>query len=123
MSSDNSAKIKNAASLLIKGGTLTGEPCEKCGGVVIKYGDKISCINCGAEKITASVLAEKVAENPKQPAASSSDLRSCIEIMEQKIIRMASEIEAENDIMLQKQKADLLESYLRILEKVKSLST
>ena len=119
MSSDNSAKIKNAASLLIKGGTLTGEPCEKCGGVVIKYGDKTSCINCGAEKITASVLAE----NPIQPAASSSDLRSCIEIMEQKIIRMASEIEAENDIMLQKQKADLLESYLRILEKVKSLST
>ena len=123
MSSDNSAKIKNAASLLIKGGTLTGEPCEKCGGVVIKYGDKISCINCGAEKITASVLPEKVAENPIQPAGSSSDLRSCIEIMEQKIIRMASEIEAENDIMLQKQKADLLESYLRILEKVKSLST
>jgi uncharacterized Zn finger protein (UPF0148 family) len=121
MSSDNSAKIKNAASLLIRGGTLTGEPCEKCGGVVIRYGDKTSCINCGAEKITAPVLTEKLTENPKQPATSS-DLASCIEIMEQKIIRLASEIGAENDIMLQKQKADLLESYLRILEKVKSLS-
>ena len=120
MSSDNSAKLKNAASLLVKGGTLTGEPCEEYGGVTIKYGDKITCINCGAEKQTGSPV-EEVNEPPKPPT-SSSDLGSCIAVFEQKIVRLTTEIEGENDLLLQKQRADLLETYLRILEKIKGLS-
>jgi uncharacterized Zn finger protein (UPF0148 family) len=122
MSSDNSAKLKNAASLLVKGGTLTGEPCEKCGGVTIKYGDKITCINCGAEKQTTPP-AEEVKEPAKPPTSSDSDLGACITVLEQKIVRLTSEIEGENDLLLQKQKADLLESYLRILEKIRELSS
>ena len=122
MTSDDSAKIRHAASLLVKGGTLTGEPCEKCGSIMIRFGDKTTCISCGAEKSTAHVSQEPAKESPKQLSPAPSDLRSCIDVIEQKIVRLSSEIGAENDMTLQKQKADLLETYLRILEKVKSMS-
>ena len=42
-------------------------------------------------------------------------------IIEEKIAALAAEIKSETDVAAQKQKADLLESYLRILEKAKSL--
>ena len=120
MSSDT-ADLKNAASLLIKGGTLTGEPCEKCGGVMIRFGEKSTCINCGAEKIKTGAQ-HATSESPKQAAAASSDLGACVEIIEQKIVGLALDIAAENDIAIQRQKADLMESYLRILEKLKGMS-
>lgn len=120
MSSESPTNIKNAASLLIRGGTLTGEPCEKCGGPLIRFEGKTTCISCGAEKklqAQQDALKEPAREAP-QP---SSDLRSCVGIVEQKILRLASDISGENDIGMQKQKAELMESYLRILEKLKSL--
>ena len=49
-------------------------------------------------------------------------LQSSGDLIEVKIAQLASEISAEGDISLQKQKAELLESYLRILEKIRSLS-
>ena len=122
MGSEESAKIRDAASLLIKGGTLTGEPCEKCGSIMIKFGDKTTCISCGAEKSAAPVPKQQARDSPTQSPPAPSDLRSCIEVVEQKIVRLTAEIELENDITLQKQKADLLETYLRILERVKSMS-
>ena len=119
---DNSIKIKNAASLLVRGGTLTGEPCEKCGGVLIRFRDKITCISCGAETLTDAVFESKANAPTVEPRSAPSDLRSCAEVIEQKIVKLAAEIGAENDLLVQKQKADLLETYLRILEKVKAMS-
>lgn len=49
-------------------------------------------------------------------------LQSSATLIEEKIALLASEIGAESDISAQKQKAELLESYLRILEKIRSLS-
>jgi uncharacterized Zn finger protein (UPF0148 family) len=121
-STDDSARIKNAAALLIKGGTLTSDQCEKCGGLMIRFGDKTACINCGSEKTSSVSASEKTIESPSTATPAASDLGSTVGIVEQKIVRLAIEIGSENDIMLQKQKADLLETYLRILEKVKSLS-
>ena len=46
----DSAKLKEAASLLTKGGTLTDEPCDLCNGVQVRFRNKITCINCGNEK-------------------------------------------------------------------------
>ena len=108
--SDDSASIKNAASLLVKGGTLTGEPCEKCGGVMIRFGGKTTCISCGSAKEQEDAGTRHEPEPLReQTASSSSDLGSAAGIIEQKITRLASEIGDENDLMLQKQKADLLE--------------
>ena len=118
MSFDNdSARLKNAASLLMKGGTLTGEPCEKCGGVMVRFGTRTSCVACGAEVVTEAKSPE-MEEQVKQ----TTDLQACARVVEKKIIQLSSELEAEGDIATQKQKADLLESYLRILEKVRSMA-
>lgn len=121
MSSEDT-KLKNAASLLIKGGTLTGEPCEKCGGVMIRFGDVTTCVSCG-EKKAAAQSSNLPTQDLQQPAGASSDLGSCAEIVEKKIAKLTSELDGEVDLLLQKQKAELLESYLRILEKVRSLAS
>ncbi len=43
--------LKDAASLLTKGGTLINDPCRLCSGVQVKYRGKVICVNCGNEKI------------------------------------------------------------------------
>jgi uncharacterized Zn finger protein (UPF0148 family) len=133
MSEDSAARIRSAASLLVKGGTLTNEPCPKCRGVQVRLADKTTCINCGNEvKAGAAAAAagaaiaqppkaeEKAAPAPQAP--SSPNLSSAASLIEEKIALLAAEIRSESDISLQKQKAELLESYLRILEKTKSLA-
>jgi uncharacterized Zn finger protein (UPF0148 family) len=129
MSEDSAARIRSAASLLVKGGTLTNEPCPKCGGVQVRLADKTTCINCGNE-VKAGAAAAAIAQPPKAEekaapapqAPSSPNLSSAASLIEEKIALLAAEIRSESDISLQKQKAELLESYLRILEKTKSLA-
>ena len=127
MSEDSAARIRSAASLLVKGGTLTNEPCPKCGGVQVRLADKTTCINCGNEVKAGAVATaqppkaeQKAALAPQAP--SSPNLSSAASLIEEKIALLAAEIRSESDISLQKQKAELLESYLRILEKTKSLA-
>jgi uncharacterized Zn finger protein (UPF0148 family) len=130
MSEDSAARIRSAASLLVKGGPLTNEPCPKCGGVQVRFADKTTCINCGNEVKAGAAAAAIIAQPPKAeekaapaPQASSSpNLSSAASLIEEKIALLAAEIRSESDISLQKQKAELLESYLRILEKTKSLA-
>ena len=122
-SEDNVSRIKAGASLLASGGTLTSEPCQKCGGVQVRLGEKITCINCGNEVNTARTQPkaereEAVAVAPiRRPAL----LASVVTLIEEKVALIASEIRVENDISMQRQKAELLERYLGILEKAKSL--
>lgn len=132
MSEDSAARIRSAASLLVKGGTLTNEPCPKCRGVQVRLADKTTCINCGNEVKAgaAAAAAAAIAQPPKAEekaapapqAPSSPNLSSAASLIEEKIALLAAEIRSESDISLQKQKAELLESYLRILEKTKSLA-
>jgi uncharacterized Zn finger protein (UPF0148 family) len=46
----DSVKLKEAASLLTKGGTLINDPCDLCSSVQVMYRDKVICVNCGNEK-------------------------------------------------------------------------
>jgi uncharacterized Zn finger protein (UPF0148 family) len=127
-SEDNVSRIKTGASLLANGGTLTSVPCPKCSGVQVRLGEKITCINCGNEVNTAAAAAAAAAgshpnaeRDKAAPARASSVLTSAASLIEEKIALIASEIRAENDISMQRQKAELLEKYLTILEKTKSL--
>ena len=128
MSDDSSsARIKSAASLIVKGGTLTSEQCPRCGGVQVRFGDKTTCINCGNEvkaggdKAPAQPNQAEKAAQAQQQQQPSSGLASAALLIEEKVAQLASEIRAESDISVQKQKAELLERYLRILEKTKSM--
>jgi len=84
----------------------------------VRFADKTTCINCGNEVKDGAKAGAK--EKPV-PVQESAGLASAASIIEEKIALIAAEIRAESDISVQKQKAELLESYLRILEKTKSL--
>ena len=123
-SDENVSRIKTGASLLASGGTLTSEPCPRCKGVQVRLRDKFTCINCGNEVNTDGA---RLQTNPEQeqeratPARISTGLTSAASMIEEKIALLASEIRVEDDVSMQKQKAELLERYLGILEKTRSL--
>ncbi|HEX6281965.1 MAG TPA: Sjogren's syndrome/scleroderma autoantigen 1 family protein [Nitrososphaera sp.] len=117
---NNVSRIKTGASLLASGGTLTSVPCHKCSGVQVRLGEKITCINCGNE-VNTSGSQPKAERDKAAPARTSTVLTSAASLIEEKVALIASEIRAENDISIQRQKAELLERYLAILEKTKSL--
>lgn len=120
---ENVSRIKTGASLLTNGGTLTSEPCPRCKGVQVRLRDKITCINCGNEvntDVVAPLQPERERENATL-AQKSAVLASAASMIEEKIGLLASEIRREDDISIQRQKAELLERYLGILEKAKSL--
>lgn len=113
MSAEDGSRIKNAASALLKGGTLVSDQCEKCGGVQVKFGDRITCINCGNE-----VLPDALAPKASPPATTGSSAASA---MEAKVSVLAQELLDERDTAVARQKVELLEACLRILEKMREL--
>jgi uncharacterized Zn finger protein (UPF0148 family) len=116
------SRIKTGASLLANGGTLTSEPCHICSGVQVRLGNKITCINCGNEVNTGGGIQPKADQDKAEPARRSAVLlTSTASLIEEKIALLASEIRIENDISMQRQKAELLERYLGILEKTRNL--
>ena len=127
-SEDDTFRIKAGASLLSKGGTLTSEPCSKCKGVQVRIGEKTTCINCGNEVNTVPPTQPQVErENNTTTTTTTTTARkpavlaSVASMIEEKIVILASEIRKDDEIFVQKEKAELLERYLVILEKVKSL--
>lgn len=110
-------RIKSAASALLKGGTLVSEPCPKCGGVQVKLADKTSCINCGYESAP-----KEEQKTTAAPQAKTAGLGASAATVESKIVELASDLRDEKDTAVQRQKAELLEAYLRILEKMRALS-
>ncbi len=121
-SDENVSRIKKGASLLTNGGTLTSEPCPRCKGVQVRLRDKITCINCGNEENTDVARLQTEQEQEKAtPARRSTGLTSAASMIEEKIALLASEIRVEDDVSMQRQKAELLERYLGILEKTRSL--
>jgi uncharacterized Zn finger protein (UPF0148 family) len=121
-SEDNARRIKTGASLLANGGTLTSEPCPKCNGVQVRFGDRLTCINCGNEANTSVSTKPKLDQDKAVSTQKSAVLLSAVSLIEEKILSLASEIRVESDISMQKQKVDLLERYLGILERTKNLS-
>ena len=123
-SDENVSRIKTGASLLASGGTLTSEPCPRCKGVQVRLRDKITCINCGNEVNTDGGRLQTDPEQEQEkatPARRSTGLTSAASMIEEKIALLASEIRVEDDVSMQRQKAELLERYLGILEKTRSL--
>jgi uncharacterized Zn finger protein (UPF0148 family) len=120
-SQDNISRIKAAASSLVKGGTLTSEPCPKCSGVQVRLSDKTTCVNCGNISSKAPTQEKLELKEAARAVTVSTNLASAASLIEEKIMRLVSEIRREDDISIQMQKATLLGTYLNILEKMKGL--
>ena len=123
---DKSVSMKNAADLLMKGASLIRDPCDVCRGVQVRTKDKSICVSCGNEKdISKPVISD--ASTPESVAVNKSEfaqtrLKTVRHLIEEKILMLSKEIKYDDDIEIQTQKAGLIETYLRILEKVRQVS-
>ena len=121
---DKSADIKNAAALLLKGGSLLSEPCGKCGGLQVKFKEKTTCVNCGNKQdtmIKSTMSPEKEYVTPDKSRDFVLELEKSEHIIKNKILMLSRELKDENELKIQKQKVDLIEGYFRILEMIRVL--
>jgi UPF0148 protein len=122
--SDKSADIKNAAALLLKGGSLISEPCSRCGGVQVKFKENIICVNCRNKQSITKHSNSNTTQNKRSAILPVNSERVEVDIVparfiiQDKVLTLASEIRDEADLAIQKQKADLLDTYLEILQKL-----
>ena len=113
----NSGKLKDAASLLLRGGTLINDPCPSCKGVQVRFQNENICINgCDPQDLVGKATRTESAVND-QEVNRNTNRRLAQSIIQEKIILLIQQLRDENDISAQMIKADLIESYLRILEK------
>ncbi|HYZ51248.1 MAG TPA: Sjogren's syndrome/scleroderma autoantigen 1 family protein [Nitrososphaeraceae archaeon] len=121
---DKSADIKNAAALLLKGGSLISEPCSECGGVQVKFKDSIICVNCRKKRSIEKQSNSDITQNERPTVIPLNSERVEVEIaparfiIQDKILMLASQIRDECDLAALKQKADLMDTYLDILQKL-----
>ncbi len=124
MRSYEPSAIKNAAELLTRGASLINEACPKCRGVQVKFKEVITCINCGHEqkssKDVSSIHSKQRSIFESKGESKSSQLELIEDKVTDKIVKLISMVDDE-DLSEEKKKADLLELYLRIIEKTRQL--
>src|SRR5713101_1090999 len=116
-----SGRIKDAASLLIKGATLLNEECARCHGVQVRFKDKIICINCGHEEESSELKSSiRISQQNRVPGAvekrkevsatrRSMSMQEMFSAIEMKLAILVDQNSRENDISVQKQAAELIE--------------
>lgn len=109
MADINRQKLRSVSDLVRKGGKLLGEPCPKCGGVLVQYQGRNICANCDDLS-----LIEKTRMAPA-PTDISVRLRN---LASSKIEETAKQLESETDPEKQVRLAELLLRYIEILDKV-----
>jgi UPF0148 protein len=115
----DSGKLKDAASLLLRGATLLNDPCPSCTGVQVRFQNKNICINCSNLPDAGTAQRESNFNNQKAKMITDKDLAKSV--IQEKIMLLVQQLRDENDISSQKIKAELIELYLRILEKAGAL--
>lgn len=128
--------IRSAADLLTRGGTLIREPCESCNGVQIQFGNKLTCINCGntreiekkndtISRSTSDYDKEKYPPTHDASIKLTSDTyefhdRLCASVKE-RILDLIPDSKIDKSISEELTKAQLIEIYLRILERFEKI--
>ena len=130
--------IRTAAVLLTRGGTLIREPCESCNGVQIQFGNKLTCINCGntreiekkndtISRSTSDYDKEKYRPTHDASIKLTSDTyenefhdRLCTSVKE-RILDLIPDSKIDKSISEELTKAQLIEIYLRILERFEKI--
>ena len=123
MRSYEPSAIKNAAELLTRGASLINEACPKCRGVQVKFKEITTCINCGNEQ---RLLSDESSKDSNQLSILKDYKQIPLDLIENliahKIVKLVNIFDDDKeDISDQKKKADLLELYLRIIEKTRHL--
>ena len=123
--------MKDAASFLLKGGSLLGEPCMICKGVQIKYKNEIICINCGKQRPADEITAEPASEHQVNTVTAEDQFhdhqslpsRIFEEEIEERIAEQFKILKTDSgDPYKEKQRIELIEKYLNLLDRLRNYS-
>ena len=130
---ENNNRMVTGADLIRRGATLLQEACSNCGGVQIRYQNKVYCLN---EDDLDSVLSPKPQQNapsksqqaldnekgPRKAPSSSEKSESSSQLrrmLEEKLNSVSKQLETETDVVEQGRLLELISKYLETLEKLK----
>jgi UPF0148 protein len=108
----NSDHLKDAATLLLKGGTLINDPCPSCSGLQVRFQDENVCVNECQQHQSANDTVQAPVENDLSIDAVKKMMDG---IFKEKLVNILQTLRQENDFSKQKILAELIELYLRIL--------
>ncbi|MEM3382992.1 MAG: Sjogren's syndrome/scleroderma autoantigen 1 family protein [Nitrososphaerales archaeon] len=109
MTESKKGKISDATELIRRGATLLKEACENCGGLQVKYKNRILCINCDDLSHISSVEVANINEVNTNLG----------ELALIKIQKLYDALSKEEDLDKQTRIANLILLYMDILEKTK----
>lgn len=135
-------KMTNTADLMRRGATLMNEPCPRCGGVQVRYKNKVYCTN---EDDIDSILSPQLSQKTAPPANIEPIVQPVVEgipttdsiisrspkpaenqqlraILEEKLGVISKQLETSQDFEQQAKLLDLISRYLETLEKLKRAS-
>jgi len=107
--------LKHAAEFLIKGGTLLSESCEKCNGIQVKKNNEITCIICGNITVLEKTKPTKDIDSIVQVDYSMS------EKIGKRLKELIIDIGSDKNLGEEEQRLRVIDNYIKILEKIKSL--
>lgn len=108
----NSDHLKDAATLLLKGGTLINDPCPSCSGLQVRFQDENVCVNECQQHQSANDTVQAPIENDLSIDAIKKMLDGTFK---EKLVNILQTLRQENDFSKQKILAELIELYLRVL--------
>ena len=96
--------------MILSGGTLLSEPCPYCKGVRVMKDGHALCINCGREP----------EQKPTKTQTKEKKSISTLKILEQKLEKLSTQLEMENEPAKQQELIKSIDSLIDIIAKLKS---
>jgi uncharacterized Zn finger protein (UPF0148 family) len=131
------ADLRSAADILTKGGILIREPCDECNGVQVKFKDELKCVNCGRvrnvsrvyerqSKITAedniTNNSKKILHSTHSDSLFNSEFHDiAVASVKRRILELTTNIKNDDSIFNETGRAQLMDTYLNILERLSRL--
>jgi uncharacterized Zn finger protein (UPF0148 family) len=124
--SSNNSDFQDAASLLLKGGCLISESCPDCSGVQIRFKDDTICVNCGKgrsmKKESSSTPELSISQEGENDYSKlGKDLSTVENMLVGRIVHLTTQMNSQTDLLDETRIAGLIEIYVRIVEKIRSL--
>jgi UPF0148 protein len=101
-------KMKVAAEVVRRGGTILAEPCQQCGGIQVRYRGKIYCTK--HEDLSPVLKTEGVSFDTV--------VSQTREVLLAKLNETANLLEAEKDPAVQDRLVSLMTKYFELLQKL-----
>ena len=101
---------QKAIKMILGGGTLLSEPCPYCKGVRVMKDGYALCVNCGKEP----------EQKPAKTQTKEKKSVSTLKILEQKLEKLSSQLEGENEPAKQQELIKSIDSLRDVIAKLKS---